>query len=128
MNPGDWNEWSRHVLAELKRLDRANEHIHSKLDKVHVSLDKYNENLYRNTASLEEHVRRTDLLESKIEKVEQEVDGLRAHINNVRSLVSFLSSFFSTKGRFIIRLICSGVVLLLGYHLGIKDLVMKLLK
>jgi len=128
MNPGDWNEWSRHVLAELKRLDRANEHLHSKFDKLHLSLDKYNEILVRNTASLEEHMRRTNLLESRLEKVDQEVDGLSAHIDRVKSIMNFVSSLFSLKSRFIVKLICSGVVLLLSYHLGLKDLVAWLLK
>ena len=121
MNPGDWNEWSRHVLAELKRLDKANEQTHSKLD-------RYNETLLRNTATLEVHVKRTNLLEEKLDRVDQEVDGLKAHIDNVRNIINLVSAFFSAKGRFVIRLICSAVVLLLGYHLGLKDLVMSFLK
>ena len=32
--PNGWNEWSRHVLAELKRLDKNDSGIEAKIDKL----------------------------------------------------------------------------------------------
>ena len=43
--------------------------------------------LVRNTVSLEEHVKRTNLLETKMEHVEDEVSGLKTHITKVTTLV-----------------------------------------
>jgi len=37
-NPNGWNEWSRHVLSELKRLNDAYEAIDGKLNRVRTDI------------------------------------------------------------------------------------------
>lgn len=55
---GDWQEWSRHVLAELKRLSDGQ--------------DKISETLARNTEGLQDHMRRTEVAEARIEMLQEE--------------------------------------------------------
>ncbi len=70
----DWGEWRLLVLHELKRL--SEEHA-----KIAERLVDYNDTNARNTASLEEHVKRTNLLEVRLE-------GIEEHVKEAQPLVS----------------------------------------
>lgn len=65
-----------HLLAELGR-------IHSSHDRIFDKLSEQGETLVRNTVTLEEHVRRTNLLEEEMTTVKEEVSGLHTHINKI---------------------------------------------
>lgn len=85
----EWKEWSVHVLAELKRFDDNHKRIYDKLE-------EQGQTLVRNTITLEEHVRRTNLLETEVSKVKEEVDGLHIHLGKVDTI---LSIFKPTKAK-----------------------------
>lgn len=72
-----------HLLAEIHR-------IHNSHDKIFDKLSEQGETLVRNTLSLEEHIRRTNLLEKKMDHVEEEVDGLKSHVERVRFIMQLL--------------------------------------
>lgn len=72
-----------HLLAEIHR-------IHNSHDKIFDKLSQQAETLVRNTISLEEHIRRTNLLEKKMDHVEEEVDGLKNHIEKIRFITQLL--------------------------------------
>jgi hypothetical protein len=55
----------------------------NRFDRIDERLDKTNEILARNTATLEEHVRRTNLLEQKVAPIEAHV-----HMMNVLAKVA----------------------------------------
>lgn len=70
-NSNDWIEWRKFVLSELKRLGKDANYIHQQLVQI-------NETLLRNTVSLEEHMKRTNLLEDKIEHIDTHVKKVQA--------------------------------------------------
>lgn len=37
-NENGWNEWSKHVLAELERLNNCYEELNKSVNKVHVEI------------------------------------------------------------------------------------------
>lgn len=66
---GEWKEWRQLVLSELKRLSKDTSQTHKRLE-------AYNEILVRNTTTLEEHVKRTNLLETRVEHVDEQVQKM----------------------------------------------------
>ena len=77
MSPqNDWNEWRRLVLSEIRRLAREQA-------KLVAKVDEYNGTNIRNTTSLEEHVKRTNLLEARLESIED-------HVEEAKPVVSVL--------------------------------------
>lgn len=54
------------------------------LDRIEIRLDSIDTNLLRNTMSLEEHIRRTNLLEEKVKPIEND----RIFVRNVLKFVS----------------------------------------
>lgn len=70
-----------HLLNEIGRIHTSNERIFDKLA-------EQGETLVRNTVSLEEHVRRTNLLELKMDHVEDEVGEITVHIAKINTLVA----------------------------------------
>jgi chromosome segregation ATPase len=126
MPNGEWKEWSNHVLAELKRFDRAHDSLHSKLDKLDCRMDQYNETLIRNTASLDEHIRRTDLLEKKVESIEGDVHGLKMQSEKPSLTSSLVSAVSSDKAQMGIKILILAASAIASYKLGIKQFVMSL--
>jgi len=74
---------ANHILQEMTR-------IHTSHDRIFDKLSEQGETLVRNTTSLEEHVRRTNLLETKVGHVEVEVDGLKTHLTKINTLITLL--------------------------------------
>lgn len=98
--PEEVKDLASHVLTEIHR-------IHNSHDKIFEKLSEQGETLFRNTVSLEEHVRRTNLLETKVAHVENEVDGLKSHVDKVNFLIDILKP---TKDKIKWLLIISSVL------------------
>lgn len=62
--------------------------LNNKIDKVIESQKETNEILVRNTATLEVHVKRTDLAEEKIELIRQEVENIESKTDKNESFLS----------------------------------------
>ena len=56
-------------MSDEKRIDR----IESKIDKIVERVSEIDKTLERNTASLEDHIRRTEILENDIRPVKRHV-------------------------------------------------------
>jgi hypothetical protein len=125
MANGEWREWSNHVLAELKRFDKNADQLHLKIDKMDKRFDDYNETLVRNTVSLEEHIKRTNLLENKVGAVEDEILLLKK-----RHKSSAFSRFFTWIGtekfRLVMKILILAASAIASYHLGFKGLILSL--
>ncbi len=75
----EWKEWSNHILTELKRFDHNHERIFDKLE-------EQGETLVRNTVTLEEHVRRTDLLEEDIGQVKEKIGDVESDVDKIKGV------------------------------------------
>lgn len=111
---------SVHILNQLTRFD-------SKFDKFDERFDKYNETLIRNTITLEDHVKRTNLLETKIFHVETEVTGLKEHMTIVKGVMNFFRFILSEKGRLFIKIMIPVISALASYAMISKETIGKLL-
>ena len=65
------------TIKVLDRLEAKFDKIEEKIDLVENHLDSINVTLVRNTSSLEEHIRRTELLEKKLEPIEIHVTQMQ---------------------------------------------------
>lgn len=79
MDRDDWTTWGKHVLESLHSLQRT-------VERVADRQDDQASTLVRNTVTLEEHVRRTDLLEQKVDHVESQVGDVSAHVHRVQGM------------------------------------------
>lgn len=109
MNP-KWEAWGQHVLAELQRLNEENSTFHAKLDTISDRMGRYNEILVRNTVTLEDHVLRTNMLQTKVDHVESEVNGLKEHISIVRKIFGFFSALTTGRGLIFLKILVSAIV------------------
>lgn len=69
--PEGWQEWGRHVLAELERLNQ------SSIDQMRT-LEQTKDILRENTNSLRDHMRRTENLEKRVAPIEEHVKEVAA--------------------------------------------------
>ena len=67
----------------VSRLDK----LEYKQDKVFETAHKIDKTVVQNTADLQEHMRRTDLLERRVEQVAQDLDPVKKHVGRVKWLV-----------------------------------------
>jgi uncharacterized protein YwgA len=109
---GEWGSWSNHVLSELKRLDSGVSKANDTLEEHKTSLEAINQTLIRNTVSLEEHVKRTNLLERKFEHIDTEVDGLKDHLKEIK---------WMTSGVFKFMILVAGIASFVGTLITILD-------
>jgi hypothetical protein len=86
----DFKEWSDLILTEMKRQDNKHRDIMGELKDLKKEQIEQGKTLVRNTTSLEEHMRRTHLLEAKTEHIETEVDGLREHVDKINFILQLL--------------------------------------
>lgn len=93
--------------------DRLNS-IEAKLDKIDERLDKVEQVLVRNTTVMEEHHRRSNMLESHVDKIEnrfyKELGPIKAHVDSVA---------YGIKG---IAWVFAGVAAVAGLFLTLKQL------
>ena len=61
-----------------------NKRLEDKLDKIVDDISEIMQTMAANTSSLEEHIRRTDIAESRINDVELELTPLKAHVAFVK--------------------------------------------
>ena len=125
---GDWREWSNHVLAEIKRFDKTHDLLHEKLDKLDSRLDEYNDTLVKNTCSLEEHIRRTNILEEKVDLVEEDVRAIKNSSSlGAPGLIASLSSILDSGAfKIAIKVLIVAGSLVASAKLGIKQFIMSL--
>lgn len=105
-----------------EQLEEHTKNISGRLDKVDVSFGKMDDRLDKidtvsssNTAILEEHMRRTDLLEKRIEQARRELDDklapVQAHVNQMKVFLK------------IAGLVVGGTTALGGAGMGVKKLI-----
>jgi chromosome segregation ATPase len=87
----------------LKKMDQKKlEKIEDALSEINKSVASIDKTLAVNTASLEEHVRRTHLLEEKLEKAEDKfelkLEPLESHVQAVRGLFKYGSIVLGSLG------------------------------
>ena len=81
-------------MADKKKFDK----IEEKLDKISEHLSDIDKTLVRNTSSLDEHIRRTNLLEEKMLPVEKHVTQVNGALKLIGVISLLLSIFLALKG------------------------------
>ena len=76
-------------------MDKWLERIEGRLDKIEETLLDIQVNSVRNTASLEEHMRRTELAEASIEAFKEDLKPIQEHIRQVKTIFWLISSIGS---------------------------------
>lgn len=68
----------QHLISSIERIDSR---LHETTLRLEEKLESTNQVLLRNTITLEDHVRRTNLLEGRVDHIQKDVDGLSLHIH-----------------------------------------------
>ena len=71
-------------MDRFDRLESKLDKLDERLDKIDIHLGKVDITMSRNTDSLEEHMKRTELLEGQLESIQ-------VHINYVQGIVKLIS-------------------------------------
>lgn len=74
---------SQEILLILERLE-------GKLDKQQEHIHEIDKTLVRNTASLEEHMKRTEMNEEAIELLREELKPVRTHVNHIEGGIKLI--------------------------------------
>lgn len=77
----------------------ADERIYKQLDRIESRLDSADKMLERNTVSLEEHIKRTNLLEEEFKPVKRHVELMNA-VAKVISVAAGAAAFAKGLGLF----------------------------
>ena len=107
------------LIAKLsEKVDSLKDQMHNHNSSTTEKLGEYNATLVRLTATVEHHVRRSDLadedramlrqqldsinkkiveIDTVVEHVEGEVTGLKEHVSSIQKFTSIFSILFSTK-------------------------------
>lgn len=64
-------------MADYKRIEDKIDKLDSRVDNIDVSLAKISITLDKNTDSLNEHIKRTNLLEEYIKAIDKHIHGVR---------------------------------------------------
>lgn len=80
--------------------------ILEKMTELEINMVKQESNLCRNTDSLEEHMKRTQILESMIETLNADIDPIKKHVNFVKGAGWMLG----IAGTILIALISTGIL------------------
>jgi uncharacterized protein YaaN involved in tellurite resistance len=83
----NFDEWSKLILGEMKRFDQNHRDVMKSLDKIKEEQTEQGKTLVKNTASLEEHIRRTDIAEKRIDNILVRVDETDDHVEDVRKIL-----------------------------------------
>lgn len=71
-------------------MDKQIERILDKLEKIDDKIADIDRTLVKNTESLQEHMRRTNLLEQHLNKQDQKLEPVFKHVDRVGFIVSIL--------------------------------------
>jgi hypothetical protein len=69
----DFTEWAKLIMEEIRRFDQNHRDILRSLDKIKDEQVEQGKVLVQNTASLEEHIRRTNILEEEVQRIEEKM-------------------------------------------------------
>lgn len=83
---GNWGEWSRHVLSELKRLNAANDTTSSQLAEIKADLQSH---IHEIKIDLREHMRRTAIAEEGLALARQQHKDLQTQIDPLTDQAKF---------------------------------------
>lgn len=67
-------------MADNNEIFKYLDKLETKFDRMGGRLDSMDHTLIRNTASLEEHVRRTELAENSINDIRQDLKPIKKHV------------------------------------------------
>jgi hypothetical protein len=84
------DQLSQLVLDEIKRHDQNHRDLMGEISKIRDEQIEQGKILVRNTVSLEEHIRRTNLLEEKMQDVDDHLDEVRIHITKINFIMGLL--------------------------------------
>jgi hypothetical protein len=76
-----------------------NKRIEDKIDKLHDSLTEVLIILERNTVSLQEHVKRTNLLQERVEHVDKHVTMVNGVLKFIGIMATVVSIYAALKSR-----------------------------
>jgi hypothetical protein len=86
----DNTDLSEIIIAQMDRHDRAHRDLMQEIGKIRDEQVEQGKTLVRNTVSLEEHIRRTNLLEKKVAHVEEQVGNVNKHVEKMKMWMSIL--------------------------------------
>ena len=149
---------SKDVFEVYMRLNRDSlEDVKGSVSLIFHKLDEQSQTLVRNTATVEDHRRRSDNLEarqaefmtamgeiktqlqqisisliaidSRANDIEKDIEPIQKHINEMQNLTNLLNIIYQNKGN-IAKIIVFTIVILTGVYYGIKesDIILRLLK
>lgn len=71
----------------MKSLEDKIEKLDNRIEKIDNKLDHISETLIRNTESLEYHIKRTNLLETKIQTLDNDLKPIERHVTLVNGII-----------------------------------------
>lgn len=107
-------------------ISRQDEHHRLMLDKLDKIVDKQveqGETLVRNTISLEEHIRRTNLLEAQVSATQEDVEDIKEHVDKMK-VVGKLLTPTKAKVKWIVTILTALGLTTGGVDLASKDSVL----
>ena len=93
----------KHLISSIEKIDTR---LHETTLRLEEKLDSHNQVLLRNTISLEEHVRRTNLLEDRVESIEGDIENVKSYVTKDEWFQSSVGRIFATFAG-LITLICT---------------------
>lgn len=82
----------------MKSLEDKIEKLDGRVEKIDNKLDRISETLIRNTESLEYHIKRTNLLETKIEALDADLKPVERHVTLVNGIIRSVLVFVPLVG------------------------------
>jgi hypothetical protein len=76
-----------------------NRRMEDKIDKLHENITEILVVLERNTASLDYHIKRTDMLEAKVEHVDKHVKMVNGAMKLIGVLATIVGIYAAVKGK-----------------------------
>ena len=104
----------------IQRQDTNHRDILEKLDKIVDKQSEHGETLVRNTISLEEHIRRTNLLETDLKDTKEDVEDIKEHVDKIKFVMKVMTPTKS-KLKWLAALLAASGLTTGGIDLASKD-------
>lgn len=129
----EFKQWTSLVVEQIKIMDSNSKFLSDKVEGIRKDVNAQSNTLVRNTATLEEHVRRTNLLEKSVEmqqerfrkdivSIEGQIVAVQKIINDAQVIMSIVTP---TKLKIYLLLLLMGAF---GGTSGLKEIITGLLK